>query len=252
MVDAGPYLPFCTPVNADTASILDFNDVAPGATQAAFGQYGATFSGGTYVYPASAGPADAGNVGLTSDFSGGNWHITGLVGTYSGFGLYLACKSNVAAFTGLAFDVAGTFMASDGSADAAGLAPRFSMGISIPADELDSAHSTNAPTWGTCTANCASPTRVVLFGSTNATVTTPWTSFAGGTPVNSVTPAEILAIFFTLPWNGSTQYLVDLTIDNIRFTTETGGIDASSPTDAPAETAAPADAAADRAPDASD
>jgi hypothetical protein len=219
VVDAGPILPSCTPLHADTASILDFDTVTAGATQAMFGAFGVTFSGGTYQYPASSGPADAGNFGLTSDFSGGNWHITGVVGTYSGFGLYLACKSNVAAFTGLAFDIRGTFAVSDATADAAAPEPRLFMGVATPADEPDSAHASNPPTWGTCTTNCVAPSRVVLFGSTQTTVTTPWTTFTGGLPVDSPNPAEILSIFFSFPWsNGAFWYSVDLTIDNIRFT----------------------------------
>jgi hypothetical protein len=253
VVDAGPLFPSCAPLHADTASILSFDAVPAGSTQAMFGAFGSTFSGGTYEYPAPSGPVDAGSIGLTSDFSGGNWHITGVVGTYSGFGLYLACKSNVSAFTGLAFDVAGTFTASDGSADAGAPEPRLFMGIATPVDEPDSAHASNPPTWGSCTANCVSPNRVVLFGSANATVTTPWTSFTGGLPVDSLNPAEILSVFFSFPWNGAapSPYVVDVTIDNIRFTTGTA-IDASLPPDTQADAAAPTDVPADTASDASD
>jgi len=206
--DAGPGLPSCTPTTAVDALILDFSTFNPTSNQAMFGVFGTSFAGGTYQYPGA----------ITSNFTAGNWHIVGTVMDYSGFGLYLSCKSNLAGFTGIQMDVSGTFTTS--GVDDGGISPaRVTMGMSQPADELATAFSA-MPTWGTCSANCSSPTRDVLLPPTTMTVTMPWTSFAGGTPVGALDPAAITGIFFVFPWSGAStaQYTVDVTIDNVRFT----------------------------------
>ena len=221
VVDAGPVFPNCTPFVANTALILDFTTV-PNPSQATFGVYNTSFNGGTYQYPAA----------IAATFTGMNWHMTGTVGDYSGFGLYLQCKSDVSAFTGIQFDIGGTFAGGDGGTSAA----HVTMNIGNPVDELDTAHASMPPTWGTCTAGCAAPTRDVLIPATSATVTAPWTSFGGGTPVGSLDPTQILYVAFAFPWSGTmTPYTVDITIDNIMFM---GGTppDGGTP-DAPADVA---------------
>ncbi|HET6147075.1 MAG TPA: hypothetical protein VFH68_06045, partial [Polyangia bacterium] len=205
--DAGAALPSCAPTTAVDALILDFSNFKASSNQAMFGVFGTSFAGGTYQYPRA----------ITSNFTAGNWHIIGTVTDYSGFGLYLSCKSNVAAFTGIQMDVSGTFTGNGG--DDGGISPaRVTMGISQPADELATAFSA-MPTWGTCSAHCSSPSREVLLPATTMTVTLPWASFTGGTPVGPLDPAAITGIFFVFPWSGAStaQYTVDVTIDNIRF-----------------------------------
>jgi hypothetical protein len=220
IVDAGPILPQCVPAIAlaSDQNILDFSGLAAGAGQANYGSFGA-FGGGTFEYPENSAPAGSPVTGITSDFSGGNWHITGLVAAYSGFGLYLYCKSDVSAFTGLQFDIGGTFTP-NGVGDGGIPAPRVTLGISQPADELDTAHAMMPPTWGTCAVNCNAPARAVpITSATPVTVTVPFTSFVGGTPVGPLDPTAITGFFFTLPWNGvGPQFTIDLTIDNIKFT----------------------------------
>ncbi len=203
VVDAGPIFPSCTPVVANTALILDFANVTD-PTQARFGIYGTTFAGGTYQYPGA----------ITSAFTGMNWHLTGTVGDYSGFGLYLSCKSDVSAFTGIQLDIGGTFSDSDGGISAA----RVTMGVGTSADEFDTAHAAMPPTWGTCTTGCSSPSRNVPISATSTTVMAPWSSFVGGMPVGLPDPTQLLSVFFSFPWSGTqTPYTVDITIDNIMF-----------------------------------
>ena len=208
VVDAGPIFPSCTPTTVVDPLVLDFSTFDAPSNQARFGVFGTTFAGGTYQYPAA----------IMSSFVGGNWHMTGTVADYSGFGLYLSCKSNVAGFTGLQMDISGTFTSN--LVDDGGAAPaRVTMGISQPADQLDTAHSTEV-TWGTCAANCNAPGLNIPLTAITTTVTLPWTSFVGGTPVGQLDPAGITGIFFTFPWDGAStaQYAVDVTIDNVRFT----------------------------------
>jgi hypothetical protein len=226
-VDAGPIFPSCTPLTATAATILNFNTPPTDPAQAQFGDFTTMFSGGTFQYPAA----------ITSNFTGGNWHITGTVMDYSGFGIYISCKTNVAGFTGLQMDVSGNFT-SNGVDDAAVPAARVTMGISQPADQLDTAHSTEV-TWGTCVANCNAPSRNIMLPATTTTMMLPWTSFVGGTPVGPLDPTAILGFYFVLPWSGAStsQYNVDITIDNLMFTGGTapppdGGTDASSGDDA--------------------
>jgi len=210
--DAGSTFPTCTPTTAVAALILDFSTFNATSNQAMFGVFGTSFAGGTYQYPGA----------ITSNFTGGTWHITGTVMDYSGFGIYLSCKSNVARFTGIQMDISGTFT-SNGIDDGGIPAARVTMGISQPADQLDTAHSTEV-TWGTCTANCNSPVLNVPLPSTTMTVTMPWTSFVGGTPIDGLDPAAITGIFLVFPWNSAStaQYTVDVTIDNIMFTGGSG------------------------------
>src|SRR5664279_3618423 len=209
IVDAGPILPSCTPADPTMAALLDFNAVMAGATRAQFGDFFAAFSGGTYEYPAAA---------IVSDFSGMTWHMTGTVADYSGFGLYFVCKANLSAYTGLQLDIGGTFT-SNGMGDGGIPAPRVTVGLAQVADQLDTAHA-GMPSWGTCTANCNSPSRAINLGATPVTVNLPWTSFSGGTPVGALDPTAITSVFFSFPWSGAStsQYTVDVTIDNIMFT----------------------------------
>jgi hypothetical protein len=243
---AAPIFPTCTPVTADMANILDFSVVAAGAAQAQFGDFFSTFSGGTFQYPTADATVTPPAIGLTSDFTGLNWHITGTVANYSGFGLYLFCKSNVSAFTGIQFDIAGTF-AANGVGDGGAPPARVTMGIATPPDDLNSALS-GTVNWGTCLANCTDPTHSVSLSATTTTMTLPWAMFAGGAPVGLADPTQITSIYFTLPWSGtSAQYTVDITLDNIMFTGGPPSDAATSTPDAGVDTAAPpaSDAAAD-------
>src|SRR6185295_10801197 len=81
----------CTVVPATAAdmSILDFTTAPAAGATPSFGGYmmGIQYGGGTFIYPDKASEQD--QMGLSNDFSGGTWHITGFVKNYTGFGLYL-------------------------------------------------------------------------------------------------------------------------------------------------------------------
>ena len=63
-----------------------------------------TLQGSEFVYPTT------GSYPLTSDVSGSNWHITGTVGDYSGFGLitFNCSVIDASAYKGIQFKISGT------------------------------------------------------------------------------------------------------------------------------------------------
>src|SRR3954468_732567 len=78
-----------SPTAADS-TIMDWENVATGAAASSFLGYKAgTYGGGTFEYPAPAmgSPCDP-TIHLCPNFDGKNWHITGTVHDYSGFGIY--------------------------------------------------------------------------------------------------------------------------------------------------------------------
>src|SRR5262249_35051794 len=64
----------------------------------AYGAYGDTYFGGTYIYPTACTNACVllqapSPTPLSQDLGHGNWHITGSVGTYSGFGISMSQRT---------------------------------------------------------------------------------------------------------------------------------------------------------------
>jgi hypothetical protein len=218
---------------ATDATVLDFNGVAAGATQATFGGYmeGMQYGGGTYIFPNAAMAAD--QMGLSNTFDGMNWHITGLVKDYSGFGLYLTSVSDLSMFGGMSFDISGTFTPT-GTGDGGVSAASVTMSITDVAHAVDSLHTADGSmTCGTCAptssqydGTCAAPSKVINLTAASATQTLHWTDLTGGKRPpqfsgESPNPASIIAIAWALPWNGtgSAQYMVDIVVDNIKYIT---------------------------------
>ena len=208
----------CTPPTPVTNPLVsDFT--ADGGAPIVFGAYGAPIWGGAYVYPSTipdpcsdAGPA---MFPITSDLGAGNWHLSGTVGTYSGFGLWWNCTSggrdhavctiDASAYSGIQFSIRGN------------AGPMGSVGFAISTAD-DSAVSTDVakPSCGTCTAAaCTSPSVNVPVSATVATVTLRWSDFTGGAP-SALDPSKITGIAFTLPW-ATGSHAADVTIDDIRF-----------------------------------
>jgi len=222
----------CAAVAATAAdmTILDFNGVTAGATQASFGGYmaGAQYGGGTFIYPDKSMAADG--MGLSNIFDGMNWHITGLVKDYAGFGLYLTSTSDVSMFGGIQFDISGTFTAAgDGGVAPTGQA---TMTVGDVAHDVDTLHRTDGKTsCGTCApttsqydGTCAEPTKVIPLTSTTVTQMIHWNDLTGGKRPpqfsgESPNPASITSVSWVLPWSGtgSAQYTVDITVDNIKY-----------------------------------
>jgi hypothetical protein len=209
------------------ASIMDFTSLTGAATTF---QINGAMGGGTFIYPDKNSEAD--QMGLTSDVSGGNWHITGLVKKYAGVGLYLTCKTDMSGYTGLAFDIQGTFTG-NGMGDGGVPAASLTMTVGDAQTDVDSAHNSTPPTWGTCvpaTGNqydgtCASASKAIPLTGAPVTQMVRWTDLTGGKKVGasnlSPDPTQVTSIAWALPWpgDGAAQYTVDITIDNIKFIT---------------------------------
>ncbi|HMJ51287.1 MAG TPA: hypothetical protein VK540_04405 [Polyangiaceae bacterium] len=242
-------LTLCTPATP-VANPLVSDFAAEGGAPIVFGAYAAPIWGGVYVYPSTIPEAcsDAGPAmfPLTSDLSAGNWHISGTVGTYSGFGLWWNCTSggkdhgvctiDASAYSGIQFSIRGD----------AGPVGTVGLAISTVDDSAVSADVTK-PSCGTCTAAmCTSPSVNVPVSATGATVTLRWSDFAGGVP-SALDPSKITAMAFTLPFGGTGTNAADVTIDDIRFVSLG---DAAPPTpDAPATDAPSADTGRDASAD---
>ena len=210
------------------ALITDFTYPGNSAdtTQVHFGD-STTLAGSEYVYPAGTD-----SYPLNSDVGANNWHITGTVGTYSGFGLYFdGCnRIDASAYKGISLKISGT-VEQDGMV---------TLGVdtlddSITATWLNSHGSTNATNPGRCTppadptlnqwsqSACANPTASIPVTATPVTQTVLWTDFSGGNPESDVRPKDIIGIHWVFPnppgagTTSPTTYNVDITIDDLSF-----------------------------------
>jgi hypothetical protein len=220
---------------ATDVNILDWTG-ASGTTAPAFGGYMAgTYGGGTYEYPgpAQGSPCDP-TMHLCPNFDGQNWHITGRVHNYSGFGIYLTSKTDASLFTGLSFDIQGTFTAT-GAGDGGVAAASVTMSVTDAPHEVDTAHTADSRmTCGMCApangseydGTCATPFKVINLTATATPTVVKWLDLTGGRRPPSFTgespnPMQLTAIAFSLPWTGTgaAEYNVDITIDNLKYTT---------------------------------
>jgi hypothetical protein len=221
----------CTvvPATATDMLILDFTTPPAAGASPSFGGYmmGVQYGGGTFIYPDKALEAD--QMGLSNDFSGMTWHITGLVKKYAGFGLYLTSVSDLSMFGGIQFDISGTFTP---AGTAAAPATSVTMSVTDVPHEVDSLHTADGSmTCGACApaatqydGTCSSGSKAITFNGTAATQMVLWNDLTGGRRPPSYTnespnPTQIDAIAWALPWSGDTMppYMVDITIDNIKF-----------------------------------
>jgi alpha-L-fucosidase len=205
-----------------TALISDFTYTppvdggVPNTTSVRFGTYGA-LTGGGYVY--------SGSYPLASDVTQSNWHISGTVGDYSGFGLYFdGCnRLDASKYKGISFKISGTI----------GQSNQLTLNVGTLNDSLAAGwintHGGTSSDPGRCIPvsgtsqyyeqGCSNPTKTISVTDTPTVVSVLWSDFTGGTPDTSVaTPSEITNISFTLPWtSGGTQYPVDVTVDDLSF-----------------------------------
>jgi len=213
---ANPDGKLCPP--SAQAMISDFSSANFGGT--------GSLSGGLYVYPTT----DA--YPLTSDLTGGNWHIAGKVGTYSGFGLFFdGCnRIDASAYAGISFKVSGT-VDQDGSITL----ELSTLNDTITAAWLNSHGGSTAVTdpgrclppdsaanqWAQTT--CAEPQQVIPVTTTPTVQNIYWADFAGGKPETAVTPSDITSIHWFLPnppgagTDSPTTYQADITIDDLSF-----------------------------------
>ena len=201
-----------------TALITDFTYIPSDGgsiTDASFGDYTTTLSGGTYVYPST----------LTSNITGGNWHVSGTVNNYSGIGVFFnkCYLLDASAYKGISFTISGTV----------GTTNAMTLGVPNAADTISSAWyakydaGTVAPNFGQCNppssnqydGSCGDPQKVITVTTTPTKVTVLWSDLTGGKPQESANPCQISGnIYLFFPWSTSTTaYNVDIIVDDISF-----------------------------------
>ena len=204
----------------DQPLITDFTYAGDGAdtTGVHFGST-AVLSGGEYIYPTT------GSYPLVSDVTDSNWHITGTVGDYSGFGLYFdnCNRVDASAYQGISFTVSGSVGDNNEIVLNVG-----TLNDSIAAGWINT-HGGTTTDPGRCVPetgtnqydqqDCKNPTVTIPVSDTPTEVTILWSDFEGGSPEpNVATPSEITFISWSFPWTSDgTAYPVDLTIDDLSF-----------------------------------
>jgi hypothetical protein len=206
--------------------ITDFGPgTSPGGFDGGFGGDGTSLSGGTFSYPFDD------PYPVRSNFSTGEWHISGDVGDYSGFGLFFFDCNRIDAsdYEGISFSIYGLVEADS------------SVMLVVNTSSNDVSHVwlnsspvgqdfPFAPNAGRCVpvtnqydGSCLAPVFTVPVTATRTTIEVRWEQFAGGSPSPSVDPAEITSINWLLPTPVGagtgfvTPYRVDFYVDDLRF-----------------------------------
>jgi hypothetical protein len=194
---------------------------------ASFGNFPITLTGGTFTYPSAPGDPNS----VNSDISTGEWHLSGNIGTYSGFGLYFqGCnRIDASAYLGLSFSIRGnvamggslTFSVGTSSNDISFL---WLNSLPTPPNPLAAPNSGRCiPAMNQYDGTCASPSFSVPVTATETTIEVRWAGLAGGRPNASVDPAEITSISWNFPAPAGAgtpdamPYAVDLYIDDLAF-----------------------------------
>lgn len=208
-VTRGPLTNFTTP-NGFSNSVI-------------FGDSQTTLSGGIFAYPTNGS-----SYPVRSDLAEGDWHLTGMIGEYSGFGLFwhLCHKVDASAYRGFSFSVRGQ-VARDGF---------ITLSINTAANEISPewlASRGEAPlqaSFGRCIPAQSRYDGSCLAAMVQIPVTGElvvhevlWEQLSRGKPEAGINPAEITGIFwmFPAPADVSTALLqpydVDIRLDDLAF-----------------------------------
>ena len=216
-------------VTSDAAA--DGGGTATVADQIHFGDDTTTLSGGVYYYPNPSSTATPVAYQLHSDVTGSNWHITGMVGDYSGLGFYYdnCNKIDASAFKGISFTISGTVQGSAVTVEVDTLNDTIAaswlnthMGT---ADVTAPGHCIPGPTAVNqyAQSDCVEPTKLITVPATPGTVSVLWSDFTTGKPEAAVTPSQIVGIRWGFPnpvgvaTPSVVAYPLDVVIDNIAF-----------------------------------
>jgi hypothetical protein len=171
------------------------------------------FWGGVFVYPnvpSVCADAAVPEYPLSEDTSAGNWHISGTVGNYSGFGIYLEpCMSDLSGYSGISFTIGGNVGATG--------TLRFTVDSSD-----DRPPNTCWPNVGTCDPDagaCRSASTTFSVPATPGPVSVLWSALGGGTPVSTLNATQVTGFGWAFDCASclTAPYPVDLTIDDIEL-----------------------------------
>jgi len=179
----------CTqPAVVTNPSITDFTGVALGATFT--GPGGLT----TIVGAVSDTPATA--------IESGAVHVAGTVGGTFPAITYVAFNcADASAYSGISFTITGN------------VGPSSTLQVSINTDEDD-----DRTIGGRCATSCVGPVKSVAVEPSSTPISIAWADTSGGKPLATPNPKLITGVVISTKPNMSGQsYLVDYTIDNLRF-----------------------------------
>lgn len=203
----------CPGVVPPDAAIADFE----GALNMGKYEWGSTeqgtmdFWGGTFNYPAA----------LELAFDGGVMTAAGSITEYAGIGLYMQNCADASSFEGIRFTISGN----------------------PPADEkIKFAVQTNTNEWatgmkGSCLApdaqkfiNCVHPSVAIDVTEEPTTVEVTWAQLGMGKPAAAATTdgSDVIGLQWILPWTETHEdYEISVTIDDVEFIGEGGGMGGS-------------------------
>ncbi len=207
--------------------MTDFTYAGEGADTTAvnFGD-STTLSGTTYVYPTS------GDYPVTSDVTDSNWHISGTLGDYTGFGLvFFNCsRLDASAYKGISFTISGSVpQGSQVTMRVATLNNAITSAWLLEHNDTEVKEGDPGrcvPTSGTNRYDqptCADAAKNIPVTAEPTTVEVEWADFTGGKPEPGVTPGDIVRIswFFPPPTGAGTAnptpYEADIVIDDLSF-----------------------------------
>jgi hypothetical protein len=212
----------CEPVTVDDGVITDFSGLDGNVFRESSGEWWLRFFGGSYVYPAldecsTTTPATL----LEQDVGGEELHVTGTVGTWSGFGLWFApCLVDLSSYSGITFTLSG-----DASPNES-VKVYLLTATNLP-PSTDPRNPTCTPNVATCVpddpdnagASCTAASSLVSIGTTPQTYELAWNELTGGRPDDLPDPSEVMGILFELEWNGgwasADEYSIDLVLDDV-------------------------------------
>lgn len=210
----------CTPVKPTNALITDFTRVSPTGMFVDTDDYRLRhanwyeeFFGGPYVYPTVDPCSEAAAPAYPLKQSiGRDWHIQGVVGAWSGFGLWFApCSVDLSGFRGVALSIWGNVGASG----------HLKLEALTHEDSKPSPCLTNVGSCDPLLYSCKSPsTRIAVPTSKGETITVLFSQFAGGSPQDLLDASQVLGLhlaFERVEWGGevTAPYPVDVHVDAI-------------------------------------
>jgi hypothetical protein len=206
----------CTPSTCQTLQPLDpvIADWTGSSTGGRFGVRSgdpAAVQSQPWVYPTSC-PTEQTPYPL-SKTSSGVLRMTGTVGTWSGFGLWMGCMVDLSAYGGISFSVWGD----------AGPSGALTLEVATSADSPPDACITNVGTCAGDASACSAPSVTVPVPvEQGAPVTFRWSDFIGGSPVAGVDPAQVLSLswsFGWVDWGGtvSAPYPIDVSLGQVQL-----------------------------------
>jgi hypothetical protein len=181
-------MPACTPAIVMEPLITDFET---NWTAAPTNQFKATgYSGGVFAYPLM------GATPLMYAVANGEATISGKVGDYSGFGIWLSCEVDPSTFKGVEFDIKGM----------AGPSGQLKFLVQTSPDTFDNTlpekvHDSCMPadpakSWE----DCVNPSKMITVTAAGAHVQVMWADLTGGKPEPGVDSKQVLGLQWDFTW----------------------------------------------------